>query len=179
MTQRPAGLAPVVAGPWPAETSGADDPIQTAGAMAAGTPVLTLDGVLPVEHLLPGDRLITRDGAAVLRRLLPCRPARLVRLTAAALTVDGTARGQPVQDLLVAAETVLWLRDWRAQAMTGRRPALVTAERLVDGAFIRAEPGEGRILWRAECDRAVVVYAGGAELGLAGRPAPRAMATPV
>ncbi|MEZ5716368.1 MAG: Hint domain-containing protein [Paracoccaceae bacterium] len=30
--------------------------------------VLTLDGALPVEHLVPGDRIVTRDtGMAILR----------------------------------------------------------------------------------------------------------------
>ena len=39
--------------------------------LAVGTPVMTLDGVLPVEHLCPGDRLIARQGAL---RLVACRP---------------------------------------------------------------------------------------------------------
>jgi hypothetical protein len=32
--------------------------------MLAGTPVLSLDGPLPVEYLAPGDRVVTRMGAA-------------------------------------------------------------------------------------------------------------------
>ena len=33
----------------------------------SGTPVLTLDGEVPVQFLCPGDRIITRSGARVLR----------------------------------------------------------------------------------------------------------------
>ena len=36
-------------------------------AILAGTPVLTLEGEMPVEYLAPGDRILTRVGA---RRLV-------------------------------------------------------------------------------------------------------------
>jgi hypothetical protein len=49
-----------------AEDMGAGTPM----AIAPGTCVLTLDGALPVDHLYPGDRLVTRHGA---------RPVRLYR----------------------------------------------------------------------------------------------------
>lgn len=35
--------------------------------LALGTIVLTMDGALPVEFLSPGDRIVTRAGARVLR----------------------------------------------------------------------------------------------------------------
>ncbi|MEX5729306.1 putative cupin superfamily protein [Rhodovulum iodosum] len=35
--------------------------------LAIGTIVLTMDGALPVEFLSPGDRIVTRAGARVLR----------------------------------------------------------------------------------------------------------------
>ena len=37
------------------------------GGMVAGTRIRTLEGLLPVEYLEPGDRIVTRSGA---RRLL-------------------------------------------------------------------------------------------------------------
>ena len=43
-------------------------PATGVSGLLLGTPVLTLDGELPVEHLFAGDRIITRDGVA--------RPAR-------------------------------------------------------------------------------------------------------
>lgn len=42
-------------------------PPLTTPCLAAGTIVLTMDGALPVETLAPGDRIITRAGARVLR----------------------------------------------------------------------------------------------------------------
>ncbi|MGC9370592.1 MAG: hypothetical protein ACP5DX_13720 [Paracoccaceae bacterium] len=40
----------------------------------AGTVVLTLRGALPVEHLHPGDRLVTRSGASMIERVYAHSP---------------------------------------------------------------------------------------------------------
>lgn len=40
---------------------------QTKATLVVGTIIYTLDGALPVEHLIPGDRVITRAGARELR----------------------------------------------------------------------------------------------------------------
>lgn len=39
------------------------------GGLLDGTEVMTLDGVLPVSFLCPGDKIITRSGAATLARV--------------------------------------------------------------------------------------------------------------
>ena len=64
--------------------------VQTAmQAMLVGTPVLTLEGELPVEFLAPGDRILTRGGARRVPlstvHVLVADPARvaLFRLVAA------------------------------------------------------------------------------------------------
>lgn len=138
----------------------------TAGsALAAGTPVLTLRGTLRVDDLQPGDRLVTRAGARALRGLRAAPARWLIRFATATL---GDAR--PEADLLVTPETPVLLRDWRARALGGQTQALIPAGRLVDGAFVRREPGAGRQVWHLECDSAAVIYAAGAELGLT--PAP-------
>lgn len=51
-------------------------------ALPLGTIVLTMDGALPVEYLSAGDRIITRAGASVLRRVDTPAPQRF------ALTFD-------------------------------------------------------------------------------------------
>ena len=38
--------------------------------LALGTPVLTLDGDLPVEFIMPGDRVVTSGDGAMLPRIL-------------------------------------------------------------------------------------------------------------
>ncbi len=37
--------------------------------LPVGTVILTLEGALPVEYLEPGDRIVTRAGARVLKRI--------------------------------------------------------------------------------------------------------------
>lgn len=52
--------------PRRASRSGAD---ASQPHLGAGTIIYTLDGALPVEYLEPGDRIITRAGARILRAL--------------------------------------------------------------------------------------------------------------
>ncbi|WP_425101243.1 Hint domain-containing protein [Tropicibacter sp. S64] len=103
-------------------------------ALVAGTVILTLDGALPVEFIAPGDRVITRDsGVAVVQALLRGRDVRrCVSVRAGSL---GNAR--PDRDVILTATQEVLIRDWRAAALFGKTPALVAAERLVDGAFVR------------------------------------------
>jgi hypothetical protein len=131
--------------------------------LAAGTPVLTLAGAIPVEHLMPGDRIITRDGARSLRGLHArvVAAARMIRISASALGVD-----QPEDDMLVAPETQILIRDWRAKALRGCDQALVAASRLVDGEYIRFEQVAALRLFALEFDAPAVIYAGGVELAI-------------
>lgn len=52
----------------PGSESARHRPVPDCG-LATGTVVFTLDGALPVEFLEPGDRIVTRAGARVLRRI--------------------------------------------------------------------------------------------------------------
>ena len=129
--------------------------------LVAGTPVMTLQGVLPVEHILPEDRIITRSGAmrvqSVEARVI--RKPDLLRISARALGHD-----RPEADVLLPPDQPLHLRDWRAKAMFGTAEATVAANRLIDGTHIRAEaPAPVRMI-RLVLPRAAVIYAGGLEL---------------
>ena len=127
----------------------------------AGTPVLTLDGELPVEFLEIGDRVLTRAGARRLKgvEVSVVRNARMVRIGASTLGHD-----QPFDDVLVPASQPVLVRDWRAQALAGQPQAMIAANRLTDGEFIRGEIlAEARIFTLRFEDEAVV-YAGGLEL---------------
>ena len=130
-----------------------------AGGLAAGTEVLTLDGALPVEFLNPGDRIITRAGMRVLRRITvqdSAEPMYLVR--PGALGED-----QPGDDTLVPAGQQLLLRDWRAQALFGTNRALVAVERLADGVYISQVDTATRC-YHLQFDADEVIYAGGMEV---------------
>jgi hypothetical protein len=130
-------------------------------ALPAGTPVLTLQGILPVEHILPQDRVVTRSGAVpvlgvamTVRRDIP-----LLQVSARALGHD-----RPEADILLPAAQTILLRDWRARAMFGADQATVALSRLIDGTHIRHEPAAEVRMIRLTLPRAAVLYAAGIEV---------------
>lgn len=159
------------------ETQGADapgtrsasvvDPYLHAGAalagIALGTRVATLDGLLPVEFLVPGDRVITRSGMCRLRAAT-AMPARggLVQISPGALGHD-----RPERALLLGEGTQVLIRDWRAEALFGRKEALIEVSRLIDGQFIARVGAKKVRLFTLHFDSAEVIYADGVEIGCA------------
>ncbi|KPP87213.1 MAG: Hint domain [Rhodobacteraceae bacterium HLUCCA08] len=129
--------------------------------LTAGTTILTLDGELPVEHLSPGDKVITRDsGVAVLRGL------RMVEVHVAPIAIKAGSLGyaRPDRDILVAPDTPIHIRDWRAEALFGAKAATVPAKRLVDGEFVAEVEMRRMVLWELDFDRPHIVYADGLEV---------------
>jgi hypothetical protein len=129
--------------------------------MLAGTMVRTLDGILPVEYLTPGDRIVTRSGA---RRLTSVsvqarKMVDLVRIRASTLGHD-----RPEQDLLVSPGQPLLIRDWRAKAIFGVAVAAIPASRLADGEFVCLETHRQVRLFTLRFDDDEVIYAEGLEL---------------
>lgn len=128
--------------------------------VALGTGIVALDGVLPVEFISTGDRVITRSGARVVRAItaMPL-VSKLVRVAPGALGYD-----RPDAALVLGAGTKVMVRDWRAMAMFGKPQALVEATRLIDGQFItRIEGGRCR-LYALHFDEPEVIYADGVEI---------------
>ena len=134
------------------------------GGMSAGTIVLTLSGAMPVEFIAPGDKVITRAGArsVVAVDIAVVQNARMIRICEGVL-----GRDRPEADTMVVPTQPILIRDWRAKAMTGVDQAVMTAERLVDGDYIRVEAvPEARIVTLRFADDQVI-YAAGLELGCA------------
>ena len=127
-----------------------------------GSTVMTLRGARAVQDLRPGDRIITRAGALVLRDIdVRTEPqARLVRISASAL---GNER--PDEDIVVAADQPILVRDWRAAALAGTAAAMIPALRLADGEYIRAEARRDTRIFRLIFDQSAVIYAQGLEFG--------------
>ncbi|WP_233192787.1 Hint domain-containing protein [Acidimangrovimonas sediminis] len=139
------------------------------GGIAAGTIILTLDGALPVEHLTPGDRVITRSSPRVLRGVSVRSETgvSVVRIGASTLGPD-----RPDDDILVAPGQPVLVRDWRARALYGAERAMVPAHRLVDGEFIRTEEMADLRLFTLDLGGPAVIYAGNQELGIEPETAP-------
>jgi len=132
--------------------------------LCAGTSVMTLDGEIPVEHLNPGDRIITRDsGMAVLRALhMTETDMHPIRILAGSL-----GHTRPDRDMLVSPDTTVHIRDWRAQALFGTSSAMVPASRLLDGEFVAEQPKQTMRIFTLVFDRAHIIYADGLEIGIA------------
>jgi hypothetical protein len=129
--------------------------------MLAGTMVRTLDGLIPVEFLTPGDRIVTRAGA---RRLTSVsvvvrKQVDLVRVKASTMGHD-----RPDQDLLLSPGQPVLIRDWRAQALYGLPVAAIPVSRLADGEFVCVESHRNARLFTLRFDEDEVIYAEGLEL---------------
>ncbi|MGO4907169.1 Hint domain-containing protein [Pseudorhodobacter sp. W20_MBD10_FR17] len=133
----------------------------TATGLVSGTPVMTLAGEMPVECLSAGDRLVTGSGAralvAVRSTVLP--KTRLVCISPSALGID-----QPEEDMRVMPDQGIHIRDWRAKALKGFPEAIIPAQELVDGEYIRFETAFGTRIYTLEFERAEVIYAGSVKL---------------
>ncbi|MFD2175157.1 Hint domain-containing protein [Rhodobacter lacus] len=131
--------------------------------LTAGAEVATLEGVLPVEYLSPGERVVTRAGARVLRAV-----TTLPLITDLVRIAPGTfGRGRPGTALILGAGTEVLLRDWRAQALFGRAQALVAVSRVIDGRFVTRVTGGKMRLYGLHFDHPEVIYAEGVEIGCA------------
>lgn len=130
-------------------------------AVLVGTPVLTMDGELPVEFIAPGDRIITRSG---MRKVVAIEVTRVENARVVRIASDSLGIGRPADDMVVAPNQPIAIRDWRAKALYGRAEAMIPAARLCDGEFIRGDIlSEARfVTLRFEGNE--VIYAGGMEL---------------
>jgi hypothetical protein len=128
----------------------------------AGTRIATPHGEVPVETLVPGDLVLTRDGtphpvrwigqrAYAARFVAASRAIQPIRIRAGAL-----GGGRPARDLHLSPLHALWFE-------TGRGGVLVPAGALVNGASITRRPGFGDVRYlHVELDHHAVIVADGA-----------------
>jgi hypothetical protein len=126
-----------------------------------GTPVLTMQGAIPVEELAVGDRVVTRAGTLRLRAVEAhaVARARMVRIVDSALGKD-----RPEADIVIAEGQAVLVRDWRARALADADRAMIPAGRMIDGEYIRAETQRDAVFYALHFDVTAVVYACGLEL---------------
>ncbi|PWK61136.1 Hint domain-containing protein [Roseicyclus mahoneyensis] len=146
-----------------ADDMGAGTPM----AIAPGTCVLTLDGALPVDHLYPGDRLVTRHGA---RRIEAIDRVTLAAGTAIVSIAQNALGGRPERDLWLPAGQRIVIRDWRAKALYGQAQVCIAVGQLVDGEYIRLSELPAEVMaYALRFGRPEVFYADGLELASADR----------
>lgn len=133
----------------------------TSLGLLAGSQVRTLDGILPVEYLAPGDRVVTRSGARKLQAVSvqTRKQVTLVRIRATTLGHD-----RPVKDLLLAPGQPVLIRDWRARTLYGAEVAAIPAARLADGEFVVSEHVAEARLFTLRFSEDEVIYAEGLEV---------------
>ncbi|WP_407493559.1 Hint domain-containing protein [Pseudooceanicola sp. MF1-13] len=134
---------------------------QAVAGIAAGTKVMTLDGEMPVEFLTKGDRVITRDtGMAVLKDVR----TRKVTCDVVHVCAGSLGHNRPENDVALPSGQEVLVRDWRAEAMFGKKSALVPAARLVDGEYVRSMGKGVMTVYELEFDTDHIIYAGGIEV---------------
>lgn len=135
----------------------------THAGLVAGTKILTAEGETPVEFLLPGDGIITRNAGMV--RL---RAVETSRITAEAVAVSAGAlgAGRPAQNVIMPACQQVLVRDWRAKVLHGATQAVMPIGCLIDEEFIMSLGTRPMTLVRLGFDAPYVVYADGLEVSV-------------
>lgn len=142
-------------------SSKTDKTIAVTWGITCGTQVLTAKGAIPVDALSEGARIISRDaGMITLRKIERIETdCEVIRVQAGSLGHD-----RPEHDTDLPVGQKILIRDWRAEALTGQKQALMRAARLADGEFLQLRPKEKRVIYRLRFDRDHIIYADGLEL---------------
>ena len=135
-------------------------PVEPAGVLS-GSIILTLDGAMPVEHLLPGDRIVTRDyGTAILISVY----RHVTRVRAVRILAGTLGDTRPDRDVILPEGQQMLVRDWRAAALFGMRQARAPASALIDGEFVVSEGLQTMTLHELRFATSQVIYVDGLEL---------------
>lgn len=131
--------------------------------LISGAQVLTLKGELSVDALRVGDHVLTRAGA------MPVIQIDVVSALVPAVYVIAGSLGhsRTDRDALLTADQMVFLRDWRASALSGQRTALLQARQLIDGEFVRDVGQQLVTLYRLYCTAPQILFADGLDLGTA------------
>ena len=118
-------------------------------------------GRMPICDLQAGDRVITRSGLRILREL------RVTTQTFRAIAVGKGTLGytRPSEDMLMAPDQEVIVRDWRAEILFGRNAVIMPIERMVDGKYIaQQEALTKHKVYELRFDREEVFFADGIEV---------------
>ena len=129
--------------------------------ICAGTAVLTMQGEMLVDAVKAGDRIITRDsGMATVKSV----KATTVQVAPVRIKAGSLGHTRPDRNMIIAPDTQIYIRDWRAQALFGKPAVAVTAARLIDGEFLAQEETVEMTVYTLVFDREHIIYADGVEM---------------
>ena len=135
--------------------------VSNVSGLISGTTVMTTGGAIPVENLKVGDHVVNPDmSTAALRN---------IHITVAAIApikIKSGALGHtcPQRDLILGPDTLVHIRDWRAQALFQTDAAIVKVKRLIDGEFILKQPVKSLTVYELVFDNQHLLYADGLEI---------------
>ncbi|WP_298921412.1 Hint domain-containing protein [uncultured Roseobacter sp.] len=132
--------------------------------LITGTKIRTPDTEMAVQDLKAGDDVMTRNGGAVSVSQL-----ETVDLVTQAIQISAGSLGalQPDHDVLLPADQMVLIRDWRANSLLGQPQAMIAALALVDDEFIQDHGEQLLTLHRIYCGAPRVLYANGLEVASA------------
>jgi len=142
--------------------------------LVAGTLVRTVDGDIPVEFLLAGDRIETRSNGPVELRGTSVIEARDIDLVTIERGAQETGHRHSARPLLVPASQQVMVRDWRAVLIQGTDAMLTPASSLVDDLLVTRHRHASVRLIRLHFDTPQVFWADGIEVASARLRAPSA-----
>ena len=132
------------------------------GGFVAGTRLLCSDGLIPIEFVRIGERVITRDAGMVRVTEIDRKvvETHFIRIQPHAL--DGAS---PIAELLLPLDQMVLARNWRAKGIFGVDRALVEAKSLVDDVFIEVTERRKEILFQVSFSAPDILYVEGIEVG--------------
>ena len=122
---------------------------------------MTTDGAIPVESLKVGDHVVKPDMSTAVLRDIHITVAAIVPIKIKAGALGHTC---PQRDLFVGPDTLVHIRDWRAQVLFQTDVAVVKAKRLIDGEFIVNQPIKSHTVYELVFDDQHLLYADGLEI---------------
>jgi hypothetical protein len=134
------------------------------GGFSTGTRLFCGIGLTPIEQIKIGDRLVTRD-AGIARVTTIAKKTirnRFVEFKPYSMGEIG-----PATDLLLPADQLILVRDWRAREAFGVDRALVQASSLVDDMFIRMTQPMEQVVFQVSFASPHILYLEGIEVGSA------------
>lgn len=125
----------------------------------AGTMILTPDGEVPVEDLVPGDLVVTHDDGPQPLRWIGSRTVPATGDFAPICIAAGTFGDH--ETLLVSPQHRILVQDIHAELLFGEPEVLVAAKHLVNDHSVRPQPGNTVEYIHLLFDRHQVVYSDG------------------